>query len=103
MGTLINIAAIVFGSALGVLLGHRLPQKMSKTLTDAMGLVVLVIGALNLMALSDEYFVGAVTGAGTLLVVLGSLLIGGVAGSLLGIEERLEQFGTWLQKKDLKG
>ena len=103
MGTLINIAAIVFGSALGVLLGHRLPQKMSKTLTDAMGLVVLVIGALNLMALSDEYFVGAVTGAGTLLVVLGSLLIGGVAGSLLGIEERLEQFGTWLQKKTSRG
>ncbi|MDP4886979.1 MAG: DUF554 family protein, partial [Aquiluna sp.] len=40
MGTLVNVLAILAGSIIGVLLGHRLPEKMSKTLTDAMGLVV---------------------------------------------------------------
>ncbi|MEY4990862.1 MAG: hypothetical protein RIS08_1088 [Actinomycetota bacterium] len=99
MGTLINIFAILGGAAIGVLLGNRLPERMSRTLTDAMGLVVLVIGALNLIALQDSEFVSAVTSAGTLLVVLGALLLGGITGSLLRIEHRLEQFGGWLQTK----
>jgi len=99
LGTLINILAILAGSAIGVLLGNRLPEKMSRTLTDAMGIVVLVIGALNLAALQDKDFSSAVGAAGTLLVVLGALLLGGVTGSLLKIEERLEQFGSWLQSK----
>jgi uncharacterized membrane protein YqgA involved in biofilm formation len=102
LGTIINVVAIVGGATIGVLLGHRLPEKMSRVLTDAMGLVVLVIGAINLMALWDSEYVEAVTSAGTLLVVLGALLIGGIAGSLLQIEERLESFGGWLQKKTSK-
>jgi uncharacterized membrane protein YqgA involved in biofilm formation len=103
LGTLVNVLAILIGSAIGVLLGNRLPEKMSRTLTDAMGLVVLVIGALNLIALQDADFVAAVTSAGTLLVVLGALLIGGVLGSLIGIDKRLSHFGTWLQLKTSKG
>ena len=102
MGTLINIVAILLGALIGVLMGNRLPEKMSRTLTDAMGLVVLVIGALNLAALSDPDFVAAVTSAGTLLIVLGALLIGGITGSLLKIEQRLEGFGGWLQSKTSK-
>ena len=72
---------------------------MSRTLTDAMGLVVLVIGALNLFSLQDGDFVAAVSASGTLLVVLGALLIGGMIGSLIGIDARLTHFGTWLQIK----
>ena len=93
----------MLGATIGVLIGNRLPEKMSRTITDAMGLVVLVIGALNLAALSDKDFVSAVSASGTLLVVLGSLLIGGILGSLLKIETRLEQFGSWLQKKTSGG
>jgi hypothetical protein len=78
LGTVINILAILAGSALGVVLGHRLPEKISRTLTDALGLVVLVIGGLNLIALSDSAFVAAVSSAGTLLVVLASLVLGSV-------------------------
>ena len=99
MGTLINVLAIVIGSAIGVLLGNRLPEKMSRTLTDAMGLIVLVIGAMNLADLGDEAFANATGVFPTILVVLAALLLGGVTGSLLKIEERLEQFGVWLQAK----
>ncbi|MEY3561320.1 MAG: hypothetical protein RL068_472 [Actinomycetota bacterium] len=99
MGTLINVLAILAGSFAGVLLGNRLPEKMSRTLTDAMGLVVLVIGALNLAELSNAQFEDATENFPTILVVLASLLIGGVLGSLLGIEQRLEQFGSWLQAR----
>lgn len=103
MGTIVNIVAILIGSLFGVLLGHRLPEKMSRTLTDAMGLVVLVIGALNLAELSSEEFKTAAEPFPTILVVLASLLIGGVIGSLLRIEQRLEQFGSWLQKRSSAG
>lgn len=102
LGTILNVIAIVLGALIGVLIGNRLPEKMSRLLTDAMGLVVLVIGAMNLMALWDKDFVAAVTAAGTLLVVLASLIVGGITGSLLQIEERLEKFGGWLQKKTSK-
>lgn len=102
LGTILNVVAIVLGALIGVLIGNRLPEKMSRLLTDAMGLVVLVIGAMNLMALWDKDFVAAVTAAGTLLVVLASLILGGITGSLLQIEERLEKFGGWLQKKTSK-
>jgi uncharacterized membrane protein YqgA involved in biofilm formation len=99
LGTIINVLAIVLGSAIGVLLGNRLPEKMSRTLTDAMGLIVLVIGALNLAELNDEAFANATGVFPTILVVLAALILGGVTGSLLKIEEKLEHFGVWLQAK----
>ena len=103
LGTLINIAAILVGSTIGVLIGHRFPERTRVTVTDALGLVVLVIGALNLFALADSAYRETVTEAGTLLVVLAAILIGGIIGSLLRIEYRLEQFGGWLQRRFTKG
>ena len=87
-GTLLNMAAILVGSGLGVALGGRLPERTRSTVTDALGLVTLVIGGLNLAALGDPDFSDAVGASGTLLVVLGALLVGGITGSLLRLEER---------------
>ncbi len=103
VGTLINVVAILVGTTLGVLAGHRLPQRTRDTVTDALGLVVLVVGALNIAAIRDDDFVAAVGGAWTLLVVLGALVIGGVAGSLLRIEDRMEDLGGWLQTRLSRG
>ncbi len=99
LGTVINVAAILVGASIGVLLGHRLPERTRDTVTDALGLITLVIGGLNVVALRDEEFVLAVGSGVTLLIVLGALLIGGITGSLLSIEARLEQFGGWLQSR----
>jgi uncharacterized membrane protein YqgA involved in biofilm formation len=98
-GTVLNMAAILVGSGLGVLLRGRLPERTRVTVTDALGLVTLVIGGLNLVALGDPDFSRAVGEGGTLLVVLGALLIGGIAGSLLSLEARLESTGAWLQRR----
>ena len=98
-GTLLNMAAILLGSGLGVALRGRLPERTRSTVTDALGLVTLVIGGLNVMALADPEFQEAATESGTLLVVLGSLLVGGIVGSLLSLEARLESTGAWLQKR----
>ncbi len=98
-GTVLNVATILVGSGLGVLVGHRLPLRTREVVTDALGLVVLLIAALNLAAVLDADLVAAVGDNATVLVVLGSLLIGGVAGSLLRIEARLESFGGVLQRR----
>jgi len=98
-GTLLNMAAILVGSGLGVALGARLPERTRVTVTDALGLVTLVIGGYNVIALSDADFRAAVGDDATLLVVLGSLLIGGITGSLLQLEARLERTGAWLQRR----
>jgi len=38
-GTLVNVATVITGSALGLLLGHRLPVRTRDTVTDALGLL----------------------------------------------------------------
>lgn len=101
-GTVLNMAAILVGSGLGVALRGRLPERTRTTVTDALGLVTLVIGGLNVAALGDPDFRAAVTDGGTLLVVLGALLVGGIVGSLLRLEARLEATGAWLQSKLVK-
>jgi uncharacterized membrane protein YqgA involved in biofilm formation len=93
------MATILVGSGLGVLLRGRLPERTRTTVTDALGLVTLVIGGLNLAALGDREFRAAVGEGGTLLVVLGALLVGGIVGSLLQLEARLEASGAWLQRR----
>jgi hypothetical protein len=96
-GTALNVVTILVGSGLGVALRGRLPTRTRDTVTDALGLVTLVIGGLNLASLGDEAYRRAVSPSGTLLVVLGAMLIGGIVGSLLQLEHRLEQVGSWLQ------
>lgn len=103
LGTVLNVVAILVGTMLGVLLGSRLSEKTSRTVTDALGLIVIVLGAMNLFALNDAAFVNAVTGPGTFLVVIFAVLFGGIFGSLLKIEDRLETFGGWLQSRFSRG
>ena len=99
LGTILNVATILVGASLGVLIGNRLPERTSRVVTDALGLITLVLGGLNVMALADADFTAAVGSGVTLLIVLGALLIGGVAGSLLNIEAKLESFGGWIQRR----
>lgn len=98
-GTALNVATILVGSGLGVGLRERLPHRTRDTVTDALGLVTLVIGGLNVAALGDAAYRRAVSPSGTLLVVLGAMLVGGIVGSLLRLEDRLEGLGKWLQTR----
>jgi uncharacterized membrane protein YqgA involved in biofilm formation len=99
LGTLINVVAIVAGTAAGVLIGNRLSEKTSRVVTDGLGLVVLVLGGLNVISILDQEFVAAVGPGIPLLIVIGAILIGGIIGSALRIEQRLEQLGNSLQKR----
>ena len=99
LGTLVNVAAVLAGSGLGLLLGHRLPRRTQETVTDGLGLVTLLIGALSAAEVSSGDLVGAVGSAAPVLIVLGSVLLGGIAGSLIEVERRLEDLGGWLRTR----
>jgi uncharacterized protein len=103
IGTLVNVATVLLGSAIGVLLGHRLPHRTRDVVTDALGLVTLLIAALSAAAVVEPELRRAVGSSAPVLIVLGSLLTGGIAGSLLRIESRLEGFGGWLQSRLSRG
>ena len=99
LGTLVNVATVLIGTLIGVLVGHRLTQRTRDVVTDALGLVTLLIAALSAGSITDAALERAVGSSAPVLVVLGSLLIGGIAGSILRIEDRLEGFGSWLQAR----
>ena len=103
LGTAINVVAIVVGSALGILVGHRLPERNRHLVTDALGLITLLVGALSAAAITSDALRGSVGVGVPLLVVLGSLLLGGIVGSLLRIEDRLEHLGLWLRRRLVRG
>jgi uncharacterized protein len=102
-GTVLNVVAVVVGSGLGLLVGHRLPQRTRDVVTDALGLVTLMVAGLSTAAVLDADLVAEVGGSAPVLVVLGSLLLGGIAGSLLRVEARLEGLGGTLQQLLLRG
>lgn len=98
-GTLLNVMTVLVGSGLGLLLGHRLRQRTREVVTDALGLVTLLVAALSAAAVLDAPLAAAVGRGAPVLIVLGSLLVGGIAGSLLRIEDRLEGLGARLQSR----
>jgi uncharacterized membrane protein YqgA involved in biofilm formation len=83
IGTVINIVAIVGGATLGVLVGTRMKEQTRILLTDVLGLVLILGAASAVLPLWSTRYVESVPQGWTLLIVLGSLLIGGLIGSLL--------------------
>lgn len=97
LGTVINVATVVVGALLGMAIGHRLPGRTRAVVTDALGLTTLLVAALSAVSVTDPSLAAAVGSGAPVLIVLGSLLIGGVTGSLLGIESRLESLAGRVQ------
>jgi uncharacterized membrane protein YqgA involved in biofilm formation len=98
-GTALNVVTVLVGSGIGATLGHRLPQRTRDTVTDALGLVTLLIAALAAASVASGTLTDAVGDSAPVLIVLGSMLIGGIVGSLLRIEAGLEGIGAWLQRR----
>ncbi len=88
-GTLINVAAILAGTLIGVLAGGRLPEGLQRRVLAGLGLVTLVIGVDLALAWRET----------NVLYVLGAVLLGGLTGEALGIEARLAQLGDMIQRR----
>jgi uncharacterized protein len=98
-GTAVNVLTVLAGSSVGVLAGNRLASRTRDLVTDALGLVTLLIGGLAAVAVNDPGLAAEVGPHAPLLIVLGALVLGGIVGSLLGLEDRVEALGGWLQRR----
>lgn len=103
IGTVVNAVTVLLGSTLGVLIGHRLPLRTRSVVTDALGLVTLLIAASSAVAVTDARLSDAVGDSAPMLIVLGALLLGAILGSLARVEDRLEGLGDLIQRRLSRG
>jgi uncharacterized protein len=97
LGTAINVATVTVGSLLGMAVGHRFPRHTRDVVTDVLGLATLLMAGLSAMSVIDPALSNATGRGAPVLIVLGSLLVGGIAGSILRIEDRLEGLAGRIQ------
>ena len=90
-GTLINVVTVLVGGTLGLIFGARLPERVRETVVGALGLFTVALGVQ--MFLKSE----------NAILVLGSLLIGGVLGEWWRIETGLRGLGAWLEQRFTPG
>lgn len=86
-GTIINIIAIILGSLVGVFFSKIIPEKIKNIIFQALGLSTILIGIQ--MAFKTN----------NLLILIFSLLIGGIIGEIIDLEKRLNSFGGFIRKK----
>ena len=86
-GTLLNAATVLVGGVLGTVLGDRLPAGLRESVVRGIGLFTLAMGTKFAIDTSN------------LLFMLGAVLLGGILGSLWGVDRRLSALGDWLQRR----
>jgi uncharacterized membrane protein YqgA involved in biofilm formation len=92
-GTVVNVLAVLLGSALGLALRRRLPARTVTTVMQAIGLTTVFIG------IASAWDLTRVDGPPGVIVALLGLAIGGVAGEALGIERGLDALGERLKRR----
>jgi uncharacterized membrane protein YqgA involved in biofilm formation len=90
-GTLLNAATVLIGGVVGTVLGDRLPERLRENVVRGVGLFVIAMGVKFAIDTSN------------LLFMLGAILLGGIIGSLIGVDARLNQLGETLQRRFARG
>jgi uncharacterized membrane protein YqgA involved in biofilm formation len=90
-GTLLNVATVLIGGALGLLFGARIPERLKQTVVAGLGLFTAAMGLQMFLQ------------TGNPLVVLGSLLIGILLGEWWRIEDGLQTLGRALEQRFARG
>jgi uncharacterized membrane protein YqgA involved in biofilm formation len=91
LGTAVNVVTVLAGTVAGLLIGDRLAERTRTTLLAGVGLITLVIGFDEAGATHNIVF------------PLVAIVVGGLAGELLDLEERLEGLGQGLQRRLRRG
>jgi len=85
LGTIVNAGAVVIGSLLGIILKKSISNRLRSILFQALGLFTLVLG--GKMAFRVHRF----------LILVFSMLIGGLIGEALRLEERVGRAADFLK------
>ncbi len=97
LGTIVNVITIVVGGLLGLLFKGGLKERFREVLTQGCGLAVIFIGAAGAFEMIFSVKDGSLSSGYTMLIVL-SLVLGGLVGELINIEKRLDTVGEKLKK-----
>lgn len=85
-GTLLNVATVLAGGSAGLWLGARFAPRLRQAAFWGIGIVTGVMGMQ--MALQTQ----------NILILLTSLLAGGLLGSGIRLQERVDAFGQWVER-----
>ncbi len=86
-GTIVNTITVITGSALGLLIGERLPERFKAVIIQAIGLFTFLIGT-SMMLKSNN-----------LIIIFLALIAGGVTGEAFRLEEHLNNLTDNLKKR----
>lgn len=86
-GTLINVAAVLLGSTIGLTFGARIPDRVRSTIIAGLGLFTAAVGIQMFLSTQNP------------IIVLGALILGGLLGEWWKIETRLSKLGGYLEDK----
>ena len=86
-GTILNTATIILGGLLGLRFGKLLSEKSRETIIIGLGLFTIGISISMFLETKNS------------LIVLGGILIGGLLGEYLAIEDRINKLGEILEAK----
>ena len=99
IGTAVNAALIILGSFLGLFLKKAIPERLKKSLIQALSLSTVAIGIIGVITASCSAAEnGALNSRYTIVMVL-SMAVGTILGELVNIEKRLDGFGARLNEK----
>ena len=85
IGVAVDVLGVLLGTLIGMGLGKGINERMNVTLMQGMGLAAILIGAKMTVTAEDD------------LIVIVSIIIGGVIGELCRLEDRLNHMGDWLK------
>ena len=83
----LNMTTVIVGSLIGLLLKKGIPQRISSAVMTGLGLCTVYIG-----------FSGSLCGD-NVLIVIASMILGVISGTLLGIDGRLNNLGDYFEAK----
>jgi hypothetical protein len=87
IGTILNIITIIIGGVIGMLLGGRIPERVRSTVVHGLGLFTIVLGV-RLFLQTDKP-----------IITLGAILLGGLLGEWINIEEKLNRLGSRIEAR----
>ncbi|MCR4722372.1 MAG: DUF554 domain-containing protein [Eubacteriales bacterium] len=101
-GTLVNVAAVILGSLIGLILKKGIRESWQDGINKALGAAVIVIGFNGVISGMFSYSEGALSSSGELLLVI-SLVIGTLLGEMVSIDAALERFSLKMEKRFSSG
>ena len=90
-GVIVNTGTVLAGSLLGLLFKKGIPEKVSRAVMIALGLFTLYIG------------IDGALGTQSPLIVVASLVLGAIVGTLLNIDGAINRLGLWAERKFKRG